>query len=79
MADSLTLLKEAKALYDFGAFTPLRQAEFFKAMEESLGESLSPPPPLAVILPPILLVPLVAGLPEIGASLNLSEDSDRKV
>lgn len=76
MADSLTLLKEAKALFDYGAFTTLRQAEFFKAMEESLGESLSPP---NVVVPPIELVPLVEGLPPIGASLNVTESSDRKV
>ena len=71
-----TLLKEAKALFDYGAFTTLHQAEFFKAMEESLGESLSPP---NIPVAPVTLMPLVAGLPEIGASLNLSEDSDRKV
>lgn len=72
---AIALLKEAKQLYDYGAFTPLRQAEFFKAMEEELDESLSAPPPPASTPE---LVPLVAGLPEIGASLQVSETSDRK-
>ena len=73
---AMDLLREAKALFDFGAFTTLHQAEFFKNMEEALGESLSPP---NVAVPPIELMPLVAGLPVIGASLNVTESSDRKV
>jgi hypothetical protein len=71
---ALSLLREAKALFDFGAFTTLHQAEFFKAMEEELG-SLSP---VAPVTAPVLM-PLVAPLPVIGASLNVTESSDRKV
>ena len=57
------LVWDAKYLFDHGAFGPLQQAEFFKALIEQVEE---PPPP-----PP-------EQLSEIRATLDLVEDSDAK-
>jgi hypothetical protein len=57
------LVWDAKYLFDHGAFGPLQQAEFFKALGEQVGDP--PPPPLG-------------DLPEIKATLDLVEDADAK-
>lgn len=57
------LVWDAKYLFDHGAFGPLQQAEFFKALIEQVA---APPPP-----PP-------EQLSEIRATLDLVEDADVK-
>jgi len=57
------LVWDAKYLFDHGAFGPLQQAEFFKALTEQVA---APPPP-----PP-------EPLSEIRATLDVVEDSDAK-
>ena len=57
------LVWDAKYLFDHGAFGPLQQAEFFKALTLEVA---APPPP-----PP-------EQLSEIRATLDVVEDSDAK-
>jgi hypothetical protein len=56
------LVWDAKYLFDHGAFGPLQQAEFFKALIEQVE---APPPP-------------ELDLTEIKATLDLVEDADVK-